>query len=259
MNGPLRAWLCLALGAAGTASAGCMLEVPDVLPAPESDATVQVPAPDGSRYLVDATEVTRRRYADFLAAAGTDTAVLAPAVCAGDHDATPRDAWQAELDRPDHPVVFVDWCDAAAYCAWGGKRLCGGIGGRAYDGGATGDASVSEWFNACSAGGTQPYPYGDYVAGRCNDAGGGDETLPVREPATCEGGFPGLFGMSGNAREWDAGCSGDDPGSACPVRGGGFRSNPASEGGDLGCFSDFGLERDQADDVTGFRCCADLP
>jgi formylglycine-generating enzyme len=249
-----------ALGLAlAAASGGCMLEVPDVRPAPEGDGTVEVPAPDGSKYRVDATEVTRRSYADFLAAAGTDTAALAPPPCAGDHDATPRGAWPATLDRPDHPVVFVDWCDASAYCAWAGKHLCGGIGGASYGGGDTGDAGVSEWFNACSAGDTRAYPYGAYDPGACNGAGGDDETLPVREPPSCEGGFPGIFGMSGNAREWDAGCSGDEPTSACPVRGGAFRSNPASEGGDLGCFSDFGLERDQADDATGFRCCAPAP
>src|SRR6185437_5545544 len=103
------------------------------------------------------------------------------------------------------PVVCVDWCDAQAYCAWAGKRLCGAIGG----GPATtyGDPNESQWYNACSNGGTTSFPYGnDYVAGDCN---GGATVAAVGTTPGCQGltsPYFGIFDMSGNVKEWEDHC-----------------------------------------------------
>ena len=236
---------------------GCLVEVPDVRGGGEEPGgpMVEVTAPDGTPYRIDVTEVTNAAYEEFLAAGGADPASTGVPGCAGDHDATPRD-WPMSSKLAEHPVVHVDWCDARAFCAWAGKHLCAGIAGAPYGAADGADANVSEWYNACSAGGAREYPYGnEYVADRCNDASDEPASMPVPALRECQGGFPGLFGMSGNAREWD-GCDNDTAASApCLVRGGGFRSNPADEGGDLGCYSNFVAARDTADDVTGFRCC----
>src|SRR5262249_40663852 len=108
----------------------------------------------------------------------------------------------------DRPVHAVDWCDAFAYCAWAGKRLCGRIAGGSVDPTFGTDlASESEWYNACSRGGQHAYPYGDtYDPRACNGleygAGTGPQ-LPVGSLSSCTGGFAGLFDMSGNVSEWE--------------------------------------------------------
>ena len=58
----------------------------------------------------------------------------------------PRDA---EVDADHHPIVWVDWCDAYAYCKGVGKRLCGAIGGGPVDF-HTGyaDTNQSQWYRA---------------------------------------------------------------------------------------------------------------
>jgi formylglycine-generating enzyme required for sulfatase activity len=97
-------------------------------------------------------------------------------------------AAEYDLQRRDHPVIWVDWNQAAAYAAWAGKRL----------------PTEDEW--EAAAAGTQgfSYPWGhDWRTGMANaeeDAGG---TLPVesfpqaRSPAGC-------VDLAGNAWEWTA-------------------------------------------------------
>jgi hypothetical protein len=101
---------------------------------------VEVTSASG-RYCIDSTEVTNAHYAAFLA--------MSP---------TPSSGWPAPVDQGRHPVTFVDWCDAFAFCRWAGKRLCGKIGDGANAPADLANAAKSQWFNACTAGGTKAYP-----------------------------------------------------------------------------------------------------
>jgi formylglycine-generating enzyme required for sulfatase activity len=77
----------------------------------------------------------------------------------------------------------------------------------------------------------------------------------------CEGGFAGLFDLSGNVSEWDDMCesgvgAGDlaaaGAGDACAIRGG-----SAYFSGEMDCAVVVGARRDTAFASIGFRCCAD--
>jgi formylglycine-generating enzyme len=215
-------------------------------------------------YRIDTTEVTNAQYAEFLAA-GIDPALQAKP-CDWNTTFNPNSsAWGCELtydpvNRPSHPVVCVDWCDARAFCEWAGKRLCMQPGGIPTDGG-----TVVEWESACSAEYTIAYPYGDtYDPTACNgmDLAGsvaGAKLLPVGSLAGCEGGLTGLFDMSGNAKEWAGTCKGDEsnpsnagPDSYCGVHGGNYY-DPAQY---LECTKVGFPKRNDTQYGLGFRCCA---
>src|SRR6185295_16488134 len=123
--------------------------------------------------------------------------------------------------RPKFPVVCVDFCDAFAYCALVGKRVCGAIGGGRGRFGSATDATSSQWFAACSGGGKHAYPYGDtYEGSACNGIDKGGNLVDTGSIATCVGGYPGLFDMSGNVYEWEDACTGEQGTTVCHVRGG---------------------------------------
>jgi formylglycine-generating enzyme required for sulfatase activity len=205
-------------------------------------------------FCIDVNEVTNGDYVAFLADAGAPSQ---PPECAWNDKLVPSQAWPAPPSAIFAPVAWVDWCDAWAYCAWAGKRLCGKIGG-----GSIGLADYvlvtsSAWFNACTHGGDRGYPYGTtYEAQRCNgadyrpDAGA---LVPVGTATGCVGGFPGIHDMSGNVEEWEDACGGASGASdMCRNRGGNFLSTPNG----LACASDSQNARSFASGHTGFRCCS---
>ncbi|MBL8741774.1 MAG: SUMF1/EgtB/PvdO family nonheme iron enzyme, partial [Myxococcales bacterium] len=161
----------------------------------------------------------------------------------------------------DRAVVCVDWCDAFAYCQWTGGRLCGEIGGGLLDISdenllASNDPSRSEWFRACSANGTQEYPYpGPYDDTLCNDNNTGVD--PADDHPGC--GVGGLINMSGNVGEWENACTTKNTPNAlfdnCVRRGGAYFS-PADK---LTCAlsgdDPTGTLPGTPSDNTGFRCC----
>jgi formylglycine-generating enzyme required for sulfatase activity len=199
---------------------------------------------------VDSTEVTYAHYAEFLATQP-------------DADGLPREcAWKTTFaptnDGPaNKPVAEVDWCDAYAFCAWAGKRLCARIGGGSLTLAEAKDPGVGEWMTACTAAGTTLYPYGNvYDPLACNGEGLAASAADVATFPDCIGGYAGIFDMSGNIGEWENACdttAPDPQAHLCGARGGDFGESP----GNLACqFAEL-QGRAQRLPWIGFRCCGD--
>jgi Sulfatase-modifying factor enzyme 1 len=219
--------------------------------------------PVGS-FCVDSTEVTLAQYEAFLNAKAGDTSGQ-PVHCEWNNSYTPQSNWPpAATAPPDQAMRGVDWCDAYMYCAWAGKRLCGNPDGGSSDPNNQNNVAFSQWFRACSHNddGLHVYPYGlAYDAGVCNgqdyDAQG-----PLPSLSKCQGGFFGLYDMSGNVIEWEDSClptptspdAGDTTGASdfCNARGGSFLTNPQG----LRCDGNILVQRFGAGVDNGFRCCS---
>jgi len=205
----------------------------------------------GVAYCMDRTEVTSGQYKEFL----TSIRFAPP----------PRQApwcsWNTVFDagfldqNSTGAATSVDWCDAYAYCAWAGKRLCGRIGGGPTPFGAYADSTLSQWYNACSASGQRIYPYGNtYDRRSCN----GDNLVgvsPVAAKPDCKPSADGPMDLSGNAWEWEDSCSGQTGAhDYCRLRGGSRDSNAKN----LECGNEYDLGRDETAGSVGFRCCAEI-
>jgi formylglycine-generating enzyme len=213
----------------------------------------------GGSFCIDSTEVTRRQYAAFLAASPPVTAQ--PPYCAWNESYVP---WIWDRQTEDElPVRALDWCDADAYCAWAGKRLCGRIGGGVVPFAEVDDPLEDEWVYACSAAGQRTFPYGDtYEGSWCvtsdYDAQPdyADGPRPVKSAAKCVGGWPGLYDMSGNASEWEnSGEQQTGADDAVVARGGAYGDDAEFSR----CTGGVNSPRDGADEGNGFRCCKDHP
>ncbi|MBI5534981.1 MAG: SUMF1/EgtB/PvdO family nonheme iron enzyme [Deltaproteobacteria bacterium] len=257
----------------------------DGLPGPPM---IHVQAPEGTTYCIDSTEVTQAHYAQFLAAVQATPGTEHPE-CGLNKDYSPtlwpdsaenefckHDMWTPSA-TPNRPVVCIDWCDAYAYCTWAGKRLCGKVGGGPgpfSPGTVSGpdpnnpaaNASLSEWYNACSQGGITPYPYGDtYQPTTClgwdaldPDAGGkglGD----VGSFAGCHGTaapYSFIADLSGSVSEFtdESYVSPNDGFKDYVSRGGSYANGHA----DMSCISASTVGANAPGPATGVRCCKSL-
>ena len=223
---------------------------------------------DAGGFEIDALEVTRADYQRFLADHVDPTGQ--PDVCSWNDSFDPAIDDDAGCPTPydfangTFAIGCVDWCDARAFCAWAGKRMCGRKGGGTVPDSGLNDATKSEWYAACSGGGETAYPYGDtYVDDACNTSGNAGEVIAVGSYPSCQGGFSGIYDMVGNAEEWEDSCelSADPASDNCKVRGGAFWADVSTPGKMFAkCESDGAPapDRDAASHDWTIRCCRDL-
>jgi formylglycine-generating enzyme required for sulfatase activity len=239
---------------------------------PDSSDATAGPCPQGApgpsmvqvgTFCIDSTEVTLAQYEAFLTAKAGDTSGQ-PVHCQWNSSYTPQANWPPAANAPPSQAMRgVDWCDAYMYCAWAGKRLCGNPDGGSSDPNNANSAAASQWFRACAHNddGLHAYPYGlTYQASACNGADY-DAQAPLPSLSTCQGGFPGIFDMSGNVVEWEDSCNptptspdaGDTTGASdfCSVRGGSFLSSASQ----MTCALQTLVQRFGAGGDNGFRCC----
>ena len=209
-------------------------------------------------FCIDSTEVTNLQYKAFLDDPASRQLVQPPG-CGPNDSYLPDPSNGGGLNvtsRADHPVVNVDWCDAAMFCKWAGKRLCGKIGGGALVPGTAAEYSVSQWMFACTRGGTQIFPYGPTARpGSCNVARASlpINTVPVKSKSKCVGGYEQIFDMVGNAEEWIDLCRVDPVrGEVCGYLGGSYTSAES----DANCDNFYEDPRLNQWRSRSFRCCA---
>jgi formylglycine-generating enzyme required for sulfatase activity len=157
-------------------------------------------------FLMDAVEVTAAAYAGCVRVGRCDASGLDACGELGTYDPP---------GRRSHPINCVDWDQAAAFCAWAGKRLP--------------TEEEWEWAARGAARGTR-FPWGNGRPARqlCwdgpgNDAGEGGRIGTCRVGSYLAGNSPqGISDLAGNVWEWTA----DETGSTGEriVRGGGWGS-----------------------------------
>ena len=144
--------------------------------------TVTVPA-----FAISKHEVTNRQWAKFLEA---NPQWQRDRIRPDQHNGAYLKHWAGAsypTDKAEHPVMFVSWFAARAYCEWAGGRL----------------PTEAEWEKACRAGSTAEYCFGDdeeqlneYAWSRGNADG---STRPVGGRKANQ---LGLHDMHGNVWEW---------------------------------------------------------
>jgi formylglycine-generating enzyme required for sulfatase activity len=191
-------------------------------------------------YYIAKTPVTNVQYLAFVQATGHTT----------------PEHWKGGKPpggKEHHPVVYVTWHDAMAYCQWLAEAT-----GKAYQ-----LPSEAEWEKAARGSDGRIYPWGDDPPDerRCNFNENVNDTTPVGRYSPQGDSSYGCVDMAGNVWEWTLSVYKDYPydpedGREDPetsgfrvVRGGGFLTN----GGNVHCAHRSRCDRYNHSDFRGFR------
>jgi formylglycine-generating enzyme required for sulfatase activity len=191
--------------------------------------TVDLPA-----FEIDRFEVTNAEFAHFVEQSG--------------HVPASNNWRKAVADKGNHPVAYISWADAAAYCAWAKKRL----------------PTEAEWEKAARGEDGRAYPWGnEFVAANGNFYEGGFRGTTAGGSFSAGASPYGVEDLAGNVREWTADYFQPYPGAASSAdtyfgeqyrvhRGGGWFDGKENEV--VTTYNrNFGPPESANDDL-GFRC-----
>jgi formylglycine-generating enzyme required for sulfatase activity len=184
---------------------------------------------------IDAHEVTNARFAEFVKARPEwGPGRLSPE----GHNGHYLEHWKdgrVPAGQEQHPVVFVTWAAAQAFCEWAGGRL----------------PSEAEWELAARAGDGREFPWGDEPASPARANYGASKVGGTRPVGSYAANPLGLFDLAGNVWEFTSDAW---PGAAGSrrraIRGGSFGGAPVN----LRTRWRDSHEEDNAVPFVGFRC-----
>jgi len=196
-------------------------------------------------FLIDKYEVTNLQYQRFIEATGR-------------HSPQHFQNRTFPQGKIDHPVTYVSWYDAKAYCEWAGKRL----------------PSDAEWEKAARGTDGRTFPWGDEFDVNNANTPARWQSLSQEGDTTPVGAFPsgvspyGLHDMAGNVWEWTDSWYRQYPGNTHPSENYGEHYKTLKGGSWWDCsFYQCGLsapvynrsffDRQTKNSSFGFRCAKD--